>query len=104
VAIASRGLPGSILMARQAWYREGAGRLFNIVLRRITRMPFRDTQCGLKLFRGEAAREIFRYQQVDGFAFDVEVMILAMNLGLRIQEIPVRWSHVGGSKVSFVRD
>jgi dolichyl-phosphate beta-glucosyltransferase len=73
-------------------------------LRWLARIPFKDTQCGLKLFRAEAARQLFRLQQLDGFAFDIELVLIAMKLNLRIEEVPIRWAHAAGSKVSLARD
>jgi dolichyl-phosphate beta-glucosyltransferase len=104
MAMGSRGLPDSVLPIRQPWYREQAGRTFNVILRRLSRIPYRDTQCGLKLFRSEAAREIFKHQRLDGFAFDAEVVVLALKLGFTVEEIPITWSHAEGSKVSLVGD
>lgn len=104
MVIASRVAPGSVLAVRQPWYRERAGRAFNLVLRKLSRIPFKDTQCGLKLFRGEVAREIFRRQRLDGFAFDAELVVLAMRLGYRVQEIPVHWAHHDGSKLHLFKD
>lgn len=104
MAMGSRGLPGSVLPVRQPWYRERAGRTFNLILRTLSRLPFRDTQCGLKMFRYEAAREIFRHQRLDGFAFDAEVAVLALRLGYTVEEIPIVWSHAEGSRVSLVHD
>jgi dolichyl-phosphate beta-glucosyltransferase len=104
VAMASRGLHGSVLLARQARPREWAGKLFNYLLRLTTGLSFRDTQCGLKLFSRRAANEIFRYQRLDGFAFDTEVIVLASRLGFRVVEVPIRWAHAPGSKVSMLRD
>jgi dolichyl-phosphate beta-glucosyltransferase len=104
VAMASRGLRESVLDIRQPWYREFAGRTFNRLLRWSARIPFKDTQCGLKLFRADAARQLFRNQQLDGFAFDIELVLVAMQLNLRIDEVPIHWAHASGSKVSLVRD
>lgn len=104
MVMASRGLPDSVLAIRQPWYREFAGRTFNLGLRKIAGIPFTDTQCGLKLFRAEVAREIFKRQRVDGFAFDMELVLVAMKLGYRVEEIPIKWSHAEGSKVSLARD
>ena len=104
VAMGSRGLPESVLPVRQPWYRERAGRVFNLVLRKLAGVPYRDTQCGLKLFRREAARSIFRHQRLDGFAFDAEVVVLAARLGFTSLEVPIRWSHAEESRVSLVRD
>lgn len=104
LAMGSRGLPGSVLPIRQPWYRERAGRAFNFVLRKLARVPYRDTQCGLKLFKRDAARQIFRHQRIDGFAFDAEVVVLARRLGFSTQEVPIRWSHAEESRVSLVSD
>ena len=83
--------------------REVSGRAFNIVMRLVTGLPFRDTQCGFKLFRGDAAREIFPRQIEEGFSFDVEDLLIAHALGLRSIEVPVEWSNVEGTKVSLAQ-
>ncbi len=104
MVMASRALPGSVIEVRPAWYRELAGRVFNLYLRRLADIPFRDTQCGLKLWRREVARHIFKHQRLDGFAFDAELAVLATRLGYRVEEIPVRWAHSDGSSLSMSRD
>ena len=73
-------------------------------MRVATGLPFWDTQCGFKAFGLHACRPILEAAQVNGFAFDVELLFLANRAGLRIREIPVRWNHAEGSKVSFFRD
>jgi dolichyl-phosphate beta-glucosyltransferase len=88
----------------QSWRREQAGRIFNLLVRRVTGLPFWDTQCGFKAFRLEACRPILEAARIEGFAFDVEVLYLAHRAGLRLREVPVRWNHAEGSKVSFFRD
>jgi dolichyl-phosphate beta-glucosyltransferase len=100
VAIGSRGLHDSNVLVHQPWYRERAGKTFNVMIRVVTRLPWRDTQCGFKLFRLATARRLFELQRVEGFAFDVELLVLARGLGLRVSEVPVRWindpdTHVG---------
>jgi len=104
MAMGSRGLVGSVLEVRQPWYRERARRIFNLVLRKLARVPHRDTQCGLKLFRADVAKEIFRHQRLDGFAFDAEIVVLALRLGFSVEEVAIRWAHAEGSKVSMIRD
>lgn len=103
VAIGSRAIDRSLVEVRQPGLRELAGRLFNLVMRILTGMPFRDTQCGFKLFSRRAAREIFTRQRLDGFGFDVEALFLARKQGFRVAEVPVRWLDVEGSKVSLMR-
>jgi dolichyl-phosphate beta-glucosyltransferase len=100
VAVGSRALDRRLIGVHQSWFRENAGRLFNLVMRVITGLPFRDTQCGFKLFDGEAARRIFALQTLDGFGFDVEVLFIGCRLGYREIEVPVRWDDVAGTKVS----
>jgi len=100
VAIGSRALDRTKVLVHQPIYRELMGRAFNRLLRRITRLPWRDTQCGFKLFRLERAIRLFELQRVEGFAFDAELLVNARRLGLEVKEIAVRWiddpdTHVG---------
>ncbi len=104
VAIGSRALDRSLISVHQSFFRENAGRIFNLCMRMITGLPFWDTQCGFKLFQAAAAREIFRRQRLNGFSFDVEALFLARKLGYRVIEVPVRWSHAEGTKVSMISD
>ena len=89
---------------RQPWRREQGGRVFNLVVRVATGLPFWDTQCGFKAFRMEACRPIIEAAKIIGFGFDVELLFLAQRAGLRLREIPVRWNHHEGSKIRFVHD
>ncbi|MGI9113662.1 MAG: glycosyl transferase [Chthoniobacterales bacterium] len=104
VAFGSRALDRTLIGHRQPWRREQAGRVFNLLVRVATGLPFWDTQCGFKAFRMQACRPIIAAAQVDGFGFDVELLFLAQRAGLRLREIPVRWNHSEGSKVHFVHD
>ncbi len=99
LAIGSRGLEESRLGVRQPFLRERMGRVFNLILRGMTGIVFRDTQCGFKLFRQGAARSLFRIQKSDGFAFDAEIVFLAARLGLTVREVPIAWNDSPGSKV-----
>lgn len=104
VAFGSRALDRSLIGQRQPWRREQGGRVFNLIVRLATGLPFWDTQCGFKAFRLDAFRPILQTAKTDGFGFDVELLYLARRAGLRMKEIPVRWNHNEGSKVSFLRD
>jgi glycosyltransferase involved in cell wall biosynthesis len=84
--------------------RRLASRVFNQAVRRLLGLPFRDTQCGLKGFRRDAARELFGRTRVDGFAFDAEVLFLARRLGLTVAEVPVSAELREGSKVRLAVD
>lgn len=103
VAIGSRAVDRSLIGVRQPFFRDCVGRLFNLVMRLVTGLPFRDTQCGFKLFETSAAKAIFSRQLLDGFGFDVEVLFIARRLGLRCVEVPVKWNDVAGTKVSLWR-
>jgi glycosyltransferase involved in cell wall biosynthesis len=100
VAIGSRALDRSLVGVHQAALREWSGRMFNVIMRAATGLPFRDTQCGFKLFRNDAAHVIFPRQRLDGFGFDVEDLLIARIHGFKVVEVPVRWDNVEGTKVS----
>jgi len=102
VTFGSRALDRRLIGNRQAWYREQGGRLFNLLVRIGTGLPYWDTQCGFKAFRLDVFRRILQKAQSDGFGFDVELLYLAERAGLRLREIPVHWNHCEGSKVRFV--
>src|SRR4051812_4997968 len=104
VAFGSRALDRSLIGHRQPWRREQGGRVFNLIVRLATGLPFWDTQCGFKAFRLDVFRPILEAAKTDGFGFDVELLYLARKANLRMREIPVRWNHNEGSKVSFLRD
>lgn len=99
VAIASRALPGSEILIPQPWRRRMAGWAFRWVTKAFFQLPFADTQCGFKCFKRQAALEIFSRSRIDGFAFDVEALLLAKRLGFLVAEIPVQWADNPESKV-----
>ena len=104
VAFGSRALDRKLIGVHQPWRREQAGRVFNLIVRLATGMPFWDTQCGFKAFRLDVCRPILEKAYTAGFAFDVELLFMAYRAGLRLREIPVRWNHAEGSKVRVVQD
>jgi dolichyl-phosphate beta-glucosyltransferase len=104
VVIGSRRVGGARIEERQPLHRRLLGHAFSLCNRLILDIPFHDTQCGFKLFRGDGARELFRNVQCPGFGFDLEVLVAARKRGLRIAEIGVAWRDTPGSKVSPVPD
>jgi dolichyl-phosphate beta-glucosyltransferase len=104
VAFGSRALDRDLIGVRQPWRREQGGRVFNLVVRLATGLPFWDTQCGFKAFRMSVCRPLLEAATVDRFGFDVELLYLAYKAGLRLKEIPVRWDHNEGSKVNVASD
>jgi glycosyltransferase involved in cell wall biosynthesis len=103
IAIGSR-CRRELIQAHQSAFREFAGRTFNRLLGFVLGLPFRDTQCGFKLFRREAAAQIVPLQRIERWAFDPELLYIAQRFGLRIAEVPVVWSHVPGTKIHVFRD
>jgi dolichyl-phosphate beta-glucosyltransferase len=84
--------------------REIGGIIFNRIVRVVLGLKLHDTQCGFKLFRRSKIRPVFEKMRIDGFGFDPELLFLASRNGLKIMEIPVRWSHAEDSKIRFMRD
>jgi len=104
LAVGSRALDRRLIGVHQPWRREQGGRVFNLVVRLATGLPFWDTQCGFKAFRMSACRPIIEGATIDRFGFDVELLYVAHRAGLRVKEIPVRWDHNEGSKVDVASD
>jgi glycosyltransferase involved in cell wall biosynthesis len=100
----SRALDRSLIGVHQPWRREQGGRVFNLIVRLATGLPFWDTQCGFKAFRMSSCRPIIEGATIDRFGFDVELLYVAYRAGLRLKEIPVRWNHEQGSKVNVASD
>jgi dolichyl-phosphate beta-glucosyltransferase len=104
VTFGSRALDRGLIGVHQSWRREQGGRVFNLVVRLATGMPFWDTQCGFKAFRMSICRPLIEAATIDRFGFDVELLYLAFRAGLRLKEIPVRWDHNEGSKITLFTD
>jgi dolichyl-phosphate beta-glucosyltransferase len=104
IAIGSRAMPGSKIEVHQPWWRERAGRLFGFVTRTIALPGIYDSQCGFKCFRREAAQAIFPLQTLGGWAFDVEVLVIARKLGFCVAQVPVHWVNDPNSKVHMLSD
>jgi dolichyl-phosphate beta-glucosyltransferase len=104
VTFGSRALDRKLIGVHQSWRREQGGRVFNLVVRVATGMPFWDTQCGFKAFRMSVCRPLIEAATIDRFGFDVELLYLAFRAGLTLKEIPVRWDHNEGSKIALITD
>ncbi|MEN6357056.1 MAG: dolichyl-phosphate beta-glucosyltransferase [Armatimonadota bacterium] len=99
VAIGSRAVKGAEIPVHQPLYRELGGKTLNLIIRMLAVRGIKDTQCGFKLFRGDVARDIFSRCFINGWGFDVEALYLARKLGYTVAEVPVKWSHMEGSKL-----
>ena len=104
VVIGSRSLTGSRILRHQPWYREQLGRQFNRIVQATLMRGIIDTQCGFKCLTADAAQRIFSRSRIDGFAFDVELLLIARRLGLQVAELPVQWIDHPDSRVGPLRD
>lgn len=104
ILIGNRQHEHSVILKKQSIIRRTMGQCFNAILRRTAGIRLRDTQCGFKAFRRPAREAIFPLQRIDGFAFDVELLLLAEKLGFRVADLPVQWANAEGSKVHIIRD
>ena len=104
IAIGSRALKASKILKKQPWWRQGMGKIFNRIVKILVLDDFNDTQCGFKLFSGNAARGLFKCGRINRFAYDVEILALAKERGYRILEVPVKWINSPESKVNPIFD
>lgn len=104
IAIGSRWLQSELQTERQPLYRQFFGRAFNLVLRGMLGLRFKDTQCGFKAFTRRAAQSIFPLQLIERWGFDPELLYLAKRFGFRVAEVPVAWAHSEGTRISPLRD
>ncbi len=104
VVIGSRALDDSRVEIHQKPLREFMGKAFNRLACLLVFRGIRDSQCGFKCFRHDAAKEIFSKQRLNGFSFDAEIIFLAQKEGFRIKEEPVIWRNSFQSRVRLVTD
>jgi dolichyl-phosphate beta-glucosyltransferase len=99
----SRGMAASQIDRPQPWYRRIGSKAFYYFLQSILGLPgVRDTQCGFKFFHREVAVYLFSLQQIDGYMFDVEILMIAHRLGIRIKEVPIRWRDDNDSRLQLL--
>lgn len=103
LVIGSRALRRDLIFVRQPAYRDLMGRTFNLLVRALLVPGIHDTQCGFKLLPGRLAAGLAAVQRLDGFAYDVELLLLARRWGYELRELPVRWHHVEASRVAPLR-
>jgi dolichyl-phosphate beta-glucosyltransferase len=104
VAIGSRWLQRELQTERQPLLRQLYGRLFNLGLKVVLGLRYRDTQCGFKAFNRRAIETVFTRQQIERWGFDPELLFLADKFRLKTAEVPVEWAHDHRSKIHPVRD
>jgi glycosyltransferase involved in cell wall biosynthesis len=104
IAMGSRWLRPELQIHRQSLHRQLFGRVFNVLNRLILGLRFKDTQCGFKAFTRRAAQMILPLQRIERWGFDPEILFLARKFGLRVDEVAVRWGHVGGTRINPLVD
>jgi dolichyl-phosphate beta-glucosyltransferase len=104
VAIGSRWMRTELQTQRQSVARQVMGRAFNMLLRVLLRLDFKDTQCGFKAFRRSAAKALFPLQKIEGWGFDPEILFLARRLGFTVAEVPVLWGHDDRTRINPLAD
>jgi glycosyltransferase involved in cell wall biosynthesis len=104
VAIGSRWMDRTRQTIHQPLYRQFFGRCFNWVTRTVMGLPYKDTQCGFKAFKREAAQVIFRLQTIERWGFDPEILFIARKLKYVVREVPVTWGHDERSRMSYLKD
>lgn len=104
VAIGSRWVNPELQTQPQSLHRQLFGRIFNLALRLILGLRFKDTQCGFKAFSRRAVDRIFPAQKIERWGFDPELLFLAEKKGLQVEEVPVRWAHEEGGSIHPLRD
>jgi dolichyl-phosphate beta-glucosyltransferase len=105
IAIGSRWVERDLQVQPQPWYRRLNGRLYNLLMRSILGLDYRDTQNGFKAYTRSAAKTIFPLQKISGWGFDAEVLFLAQKFGFSVQEVPVEYVYYAeGSKIRPYRD
>jgi dolichyl-phosphate beta-glucosyltransferase len=104
IAIGSRWLQSNLQTQRQPLHRQLFGRVFNLLLRMILGLSFKDTQCGFKAFTRPAAETIFPLQNIERWGFDPELLYLAKKFKFKVVEVPVAWAHREGTRINPLRD
>jgi dolichyl-phosphate beta-glucosyltransferase len=104
VAIGSRAIDRNLIEVHESRTRELLGILFNKAMRLVLWLPYADTQCGFKAFVRARSRILFEQQRIERFGFDPELLFLARRHGLTAAEVPVRWAHDEGTRVSTLSD
>jgi dolichyl-phosphate beta-glucosyltransferase len=100
----SRRHEETVTLIRARRMREVSGRVFNLATGLIVHTGFRDTQCGLKAFRAAEGKLLFECGLVSGFAFDVELFVMARRFGIPVTEVPVQVRNADRTTVQMSRD
>jgi len=103
IVLGSRNLKDSRIPVKPPFYRRLLGRTFNWIFRKLFGLQFFDTQCGFKAVRKSVFEQLENDLYLDGFAFDINLIVKANERGYRIKEVPIEWSYKKGSKVNTTK-
>ena len=103
VAIGSREVSGAVRY-NEPEYRHIMGRVFNWIVKILAVPGFQDTQAGFKCFRRQVALDVLSSQTINGWAFDVELLYIALRRGYCIVEVPIQWYYRQNSRISPLKD
>lgn len=101
IVIGSRRVAGANIADHQSWMRENLGRVFNLLIKIINGLNYNDTQAGFKAFSSNSAERIFSLQTLTRWSFDVELLVIAHNLGYKVNEVPIVWYNMKDSRVNL---
>jgi len=102
IVIGSRAIKGANIISAQPWQRKFLGNSYRLMVKFFAGLwDFYDTQCGFKIFSSKSVNDIFPKCKINGWSFDVEVLILAKKLGYSAKEVPINWSDSPGTKVKL---
>jgi len=104
IAIGSRWIDSRLQIRKQPLHRRIFGRIFNLALRLILGLQFKDTQCGFKAFTRRSSQAIFPQQKIERWGFDPELLYLARKFGFTVSEVPVAWAHREGTRIHPLLD
>ena len=104
IVCGSRILKDKDSVVKMSIKRRFVGFVFQSILKLLNLADLKDTQCGFKLFKSEAAKNLAEHQKCFNYSFDIEYLFLAKKLGYKIKELPINWSHVEGSKINILSD
>ena len=94
VLLGSRWVQGSHILRRQTLIRLLASRIFNLMIRILFDLPYKDTQCGFKAFKSGVIPSIIKDIESKGYVFDIELIIICEKKGFKIKETPISWQDV----------
>lgn len=102
IVIGSRDVKGADIVVAQPWHRILLGNTFNLIVQTIGGLRgIKDTQCGFKAFKSEVVVDVFKKCQINRWAFDVEILVVAKKFGYKVKEVPVKWVNNPNSRVKL---